>query len=92
MKKFLYLILIALILGSISADSIEDEWANAKGTLAKVKKFLQKYGIYDDLVNYLNNGARSAAQVLCVKVIGKDRLCKEIITILWDFLQKYYQK
>ena len=88
MKKLLCLVLIALILGSISA-TIEDEWANAKGTFAKVKAFLQKYGIYDDLVKFFNDSAKGGAQLLCVKVIKKEGLCKEIINVLWYFLDKY---
>ena len=87
MKKLLYLVLIALIFGSISA-SIEDEWAAAKNAFSKVKSFLQKYGIYDDLVAYFNQSAKGSAQILCVHVIKKDRLCKEIINILWSFLEK----
>ena len=89
MKKLLCLVLIALILGSISAVSIEDEWANAKSTFAKVKAFLQKYGIYDDLVDFFNKSAKGGAQLLCVKVIKKEGLCKEIINVLWYFLDKY---
>ena len=88
MKKLLCLVLIALILGSISA-TVESEWANAKDTFGKVKAFLQKYGLYDDLVKFFNDSAKGGAQLLCVKVFKKEGLCKEIINVLWYFLDKY---
>ena len=58
MKKLLFLVLIALILGSISCGAIEDEWEKAKATCAKIKAFLKKYGIYDDVVKLLTKGQK----------------------------------
>ena len=81
MKKLLFFLLIALIFNSISADGIEDEWNHAKETCAKVKSFLQKYGIYDDVVRLLTQGAKQVATNLCKKVLP-DSICPGLITVV----------
>ena len=86
MKKLLFLFLFALILSSISCDAAT-EWENAKGACAKVKKFLQKYGLYDDFVNALNNGAKKLAQSICEKVLP-GWLCKDIVNVVFDLIKK----
>ena len=89
MKKFLCLLLIALIFGSISCGA-QEEWNKTKKVLSEVKKFLQKYGIYDQLVSFFNKSAKGGAQKLCVKVIKLDKLCTNIINVLWKLLENYY--
>ena len=76
MKKLLILLLIALIFGSISCDFIDE---CKKATCAKIKEFLKKYGIYDDIVDLLKKGAKKVAQALCEKQIPSG-LCSCLIT------------
>ena len=79
MRKLLCLLLIVLIFGSISCG-IKEEWEKAKQTCAKIKSFLQKYGIYDDVVNLLNKGAKVAAKNVCMKKFSSS-LCDDIINV-----------
>ena len=90
MKKLLFLLLIAIIFGSISCGA-QEEWDKTKKVLTEVKKFLQKYGIYDQLVEFFNKSAKGGAQKLCVKVIKLDKLCSNIIDVLWRLLKEYYK-
>ena len=80
MKKLLILLLITLIFGSISC-SVKDEWEKAKKTCAKVKAFLKKYDLYDDLVSLLNKSAKAAAQKICEKKFSSD-LCSNIVYVV----------
>ena len=86
MKKLLFLFLFALIFSSISCDAAS-EWEKAKGTCAKVKAFLSKYGLYDDFVDALNRGAQSVAQKICEKVLP-GWLCKDIVKVVFDLIKK----
>ena len=88
MKKLLSLILIALIISSIYADAAS-EWQEAKNVCAKVKKFLQKYGLYGEFVKQLNNGAKKVAQGICEKVLPS-WLCKDIVNVVFDLIKKGY--
>jgi len=90
MKKLLFLLLIALIFASVSCGA-QEEWDKTKKVLSEVKKFLQKYGIYDQLVDFFNKSAKGGAQKLCVKVIKLDKLCQNIISVLWKLLEDYYK-
>ena len=87
MKKLLIFLLIALIFGSISALSIREEWEKAKEACSKVKEFLQKYGIYDDVVNLLKQGSKAVAQKLCEKKLPSD-VCTSIIIVVGKILSK----
>ena len=87
MKKLLFLVLIALILGSISCGKIEDEWEKAKATCAKIKAFLKKYGIYDDVVSLLTKGAKAAAQAVCEKKLPKG-VCSNLVTVVGKITAK----
>ena len=88
MKKLLYLVLISLIFSSILCDAAS-EWEKAKGACAKVKQFLQKYGLYGDFVNALNDGAKNIAQSICEKVLP-GWLCRDIVNVVFDLIQKGY--
>ena len=87
MKKLLFFVLIALILGSISAISVEEEWEKAKSACKKVKEFLKKYGIYEGVVSALNKGAKAAAQTVCEKKLPK-ALCTQIVYAVGKLTQK----
>ena len=87
MKKLLIFLLIALIFGSISALSIREEWEKAKDVCSKVKAFLKKYGIYEDVVELLKKGAQAAAQKVCEKKIPSD-VCTSIVKVVGKLLSK----
>ena len=86
MNKLLFLLLIALIFGTTSA-SIRDEWEKAKEACAKIRSFLKKYGIYEDVIKLLNDGARAAAQKVCEKKIPSD-VCSDIVTVVGKLTSK----
>ena len=87
MKKLLFFLLIALIFSSISAGTIQDEWNHAKETCAKVKSFLKKYGIYNELVRLLTQGAKTAATNVCKKALP-DAICPGLITVVGKITKK----
>ena len=87
MKKLFFLLLIALVFGTIYSLSIREEWEKAKATCAKIKTFLQKYGLYQDIVDLLNKGAKTAAQTLCEKKLSSD-VCSDIVTVVGKISQK----
>ena len=88
MNKLLFFLLIALIFGSISAGAAE-EWEKVKGVCSKVRGFLQKYGIYDDVVRLLNQGAKTAATNVCKKKLS-DGLCSSIISVVGKLTSKIH--
>ena len=87
MKKLLFLLLIVLIFGTISTISIHEEWEKAKQTCAKIKAFLKKYGIYDDVVKLLTDGSKNAAQKVCEKKLSSD-VCRDIVTVVGKITSK----
>ena len=94
MKKLLCLALMILIFGIISTNPIEDEWNNNvyEPPIIKVKKFLQKYGIYDDIVIFIKENKIGVAKLLCSKVIGREAVCDEAISILEPYINNEYKK
>ena len=86
MKKFLFLVLFALILGSISAD-LTDEWEKAKQVVKKAVEWLQSKGLFDDLVNFLRKHLRNKAQELCESKFSK-KLCNNIIEWLINAIER----
>ena len=85
MKKLLILLLIALIFGSISALSLKEEWEKVKEKCSEVKEFLQKYDIYDGIVDLLKKGAKAAAQRHCERKLSlpsPSEICSSIVTVV----------
>ena len=87
MKKLLFFLLIALIFSSISAGTIQDEWNHAKQTCAKVKSFLKKYGVYNEIVRLLTNGAKTSATNYCNQHLPSG-VCSSIITVVGRLTKK----
>ena len=88
MKKLLFLLLIVLIFGSISAG-VKDEWEKVKGTCSKVKNFLIKHGIYDDIIRLLNQGAKKGAETVCKKKLPA-AVCSSVITVVGKLTGKIH--
>ena len=83
MKKLLILLLTALIFVSISAFSIIEEWEKVKDICSDVRKFLQKYGIFDDIIKLLTRGAKIPAQRLCVSTLSlPPDVCSNIVDVV----------
>ena len=95
MNKLLFLVLIALILGLTSSDIFEDEWnkalcteeENVDNCVTILKLLLRKYEIYDQLIILLNNGAIDSAKEVCFKRIKSQKLCDEVINVLFKYLK-----
>ena len=66
---------------------LREEWEKAKQVCSKVKEFLQKYGIYEDIVNLLKQGSKAVAQKLCEKKLPSD-VCTSIILVVGKILSK----
>ena len=87
MKKLLILLLIVLIFDSISCITVQEEWEKAKKVCSKVRDFLKKYGIYDDVVRLLKQGAKAGAQKICEKKLPKG-VCSSIISVVGSLISK----
>ena len=89
MKKFLYLVLFVLIIGSISA-SFEDEWKEAKKYVTTCVQFLREKGLLDENVALLKKGLKDEAIDLCTQKYGSRNLCVDII-IMIEMLMEIYK-
>ena len=84
MKKLLFFLIALLILDSISADG----WDKAKQVFKKAVEWLQKNGLYDDLVNNLKAGAKKLANTLCLKKFSQ-KICDDIIEWVIDAINRH---
>ena len=91
MKKFLAILLIAIVACSTVSVVEEDEfnleklpewikkgWSTILKTFEKVVKFLKESGLWDPLVALLKDVGKVAAKGLCLKVYDEE-FCEELL-------------
>ena len=86
MKKILFLVLFALIFGSISAG-ISEEWDKAKQVVSKAIEWLKSKGLYDNLLNLLLEGLKDKAQQFCERQLPS-KVCSNIIEWLINAIRR----
>ena len=82
MKKFLAILLIAIVACS-NVAVIEEEEFDLQGFFSKIKnaiKWLKDQGLYDTIISSLKTVGKTAAYALCQKFIKSDT-CKLILNL-----------
>ena len=95
MKKFLFVLLFAVIATSAVEDYTLEGWwddiiAAIKKIIEKIKaiiQWLKDNGHWDTLIELLKKYGKPKAVEFCVKLIHKEELCNDIVTYLLSFIK-----
>ena len=95
MKKFLFVLLVAVIASAAVEDvTVEGWWDDVveafKKIIEKVKgviQWLKDNGYWDKLIELLKKYGKPKAIEFCVSLIHKEELCTDIVTILLSFIK-----
>ena len=95
MKKFLFVLLVAIIASAAVEDvTLEGWWDDVveafKKIIEKVKgviQWLKDNGYWDKLIELLKKYGKPKAIEFCVSLIHKEELCTDIVTILLSFIK-----
>ena len=95
MKKFLFMLLVAVIASAAVEDvTLEGWWDDVveafKKIIEKVKgviQWLKDNGYWDTLIELLKKYGKPKAIEFCVSLIHKEDICTDIVTILLSFIK-----
>ena len=95
MKKFLFVLLIAVIASAAVEDSSLDTWWDDvveafKKVIEKIKtviQWLKDNGFWEPLMRVLEKYGKPKAVEFCVKLIHKEDICTDIVNILIDIIK-----
>ena len=99
MKKFLFIVLIAIVVSSNLdvydelilnglPDWLVNGWNKIKEYFKKAKQWLVENGFWEPLKKTVEKYGRQAGMKACIKILEKEEPCKTIVDGIIDILNK----
>lgn len=86
MKKFLFILLIAIFITFTTQDIIE-EWYSVKDDFDATKEWLLRHGLWNYMLDKIENKLEDQAMAYCMEQIGVKLVCKEIVKQMRKYIE-----